>query len=112
MAIVFKNLVPGSQLTTATATYYTASNSTTGVIQNATVTNTSGGSQTYTAYIIIGGGSPSASNEVVAAKAVAAGTTDVCPELEGKVIEALGTLRMVASANGALTLMVSGIEVT
>lgn len=109
--ITLKNLVPGSQLTTGALTYYTATNLAAS-ITNATITNTTGGAVTATVYIIPSGGTAGATNVKISARSIAAGETYLCPELIGADVMSGGIIQALASSGSALTLMISGLEVT
>lgn len=112
MAVNLRRLVSGSQLTTSAATYYTAPAATTTRIDHATLTNTTTSVVTATVYAIPSGGSAGSTNTVISAKGIAPGETYNCPELTGVVLSPAGFLQAQAGAVTAITLMVSGVEVT
>lgn len=112
MAVNAKRLVSGSQLTASAATYYTAPASTKAVIKAASITNTTASPATATVYLVPSGDTAGATNEVIAAKSIAPGETYNCPELVNQVIEAAGTLQALSGTPSALTLVVSGSEIT
>ena len=113
MTITAKQMVAPQQLTNADALYYTVPTSTTGVIKRATFTNTSAGAVTITANIVPAAGSSSASNRVVDPQntVLSAGQTYVSPELAGKTMPAGTMVRMLASANTAITVAIDGVEI-
>lgn len=112
MTIALKNLVPGSQLTNATATYYTAGAGVSAKINNATAYNADTSAHNLTVYIVPSGGAAGVANEVLATKSVAPGATVILSELIGKNIETGGTIQALADASAHVNLMVSGIEVS
>ena len=110
--IIPQKLVAGSQLTTSAATYYTAGTNVKAVITNMTLTNTTGTARTATVHVVSTGATETASNMIISARVIAAGETYNCPEAIGSVILATGTIRALAEANTAISLQVSGYEVT
>lgn len=112
MAVTAKRLVSGSQLTTGAATYYTAATSTKGVIKSAVLTNTSANTVTATMHLVPSAGTADATNQIISAKAIAAGESYTCPEAVNQVLEAGGTIQALASSGAAITLVVSGAEIT
>lgn len=111
MAVTPKRLVPGSQLTTSAATYYTA----TGVkarIDAMALTNTSAGAVTATVHLVPSGGSAGASNCILSARSLAAGETYVVPGALGQWVETGGTIQALASGATSITLVASGVEST
>lgn len=111
MTIRVSRLVPGSQLTNATATYYTTPASTSAVIKRADFCNNTGGTITFSAYVVPSGGTAVAGNQVISTYSIAANTTYVSPELAGMVLGPGETLQAIASANASVTITVSGITV-
>lgn len=111
MAVVYKDLVPPTQLTTSTTTPYTAGTSTRALIIGATVTNTSGSAATVTIYLVPDGGSAGDSTTIVYQKSIPTGADPYIVEgLIGKTIAPAGMIKVVAGSNSALTLHVSGAE--
>lgn len=111
MTITAKQMVAPQQLTNADAAYYTAPANTTGVIKRATFTNTTAGAVTVTVNIVPSAGASSASNEIIAARSLAAGECYVAPELAGKTLPAGTMIRMLASAATSITAAIDGIEI-
>jgi hypothetical protein len=113
MTITAKQMVAPQQLTNADALYYTVPANTTGVIKRATFTNTSAGAVTITANIVPSAGSSSASNRVIDPQntTLSAGQTYVAPEMAGKTMPAGTMVRMLASANTAITVAIDGVEI-
>lgn len=108
MKTTAKRLVPGSQLTGAAATYYTAPALTRAIVKSAQLTNTTGGAVACTVYIVPSGGAAGASNTAISARTIAAGETYNCPELVNAVIEAGGTIQALGLS---VTLTASGVEI-
>lgn len=112
MTVRAQRLVPGSQLTTSTATYYTAPTGTTAVLKRAVFSNTTASPVTIRANVVTLAGSASASNQVINDRTVAPGESYISPELAGIVLGAGDFLQALASANTSITLVVSGIQIT
>jgi hypothetical protein len=110
MTVALKNHVPGSVLTNAFATYYTAPAATTARINNATVTNFDAVARTVTVAIVASGGAAGTNNQCILVKSLQPNETYNCPELVGKNVMPGGTIQALASANTAVNLMVSGLE--
>ncbi len=113
MASTLLRIVSGSQLTTSLATYGTAVG--TGRrqrIDKCTVCNSTATARWFDFHLVPSGGSADATNQLIDGKVVAAGETYTCPEVVGHTMEAGGFIRAVAEAATALTLMVSGVEIS
>ena len=111
MAVTLKVLVPPLQMQAAQTTQYTATNVRT-IIDKATVTNTDTVNRSFSVNLVQSGGSASNANLVIDDKTVVPGETYLCPELVGQVLEAGSFISTIASAGSALTLRVSGREVS
>ena len=111
MTIKVSRLVPGSQLTNATATYYTTPVNTSAVVKRAVFCNTTGLAATITVYVVPSGGAAGVTNEIIAAYSIAAGASYVSPELAGVVLGPGDTLQALSGTNAAVTIVVSGITV-
>jgi hypothetical protein len=111
MPVIVKNLVPAAQLTAAVATYYTAVN-VKALLDKCTLCNTSGAAVTVDLHLVPSAGAASASNKVLDTVSVNSHTTYVAPEVVGHVLEAGSTIQALASAATAVSLRVSGREVS
>lgn len=111
MAVTVKALIAPLQLQNAQTTQYTAS-SVRAIIDKATVTNTDTVNRTFSVNLVQSGGTASNSNLIIDDKTVTPGETYLCPELVGQVIEPGSFISTIASAGSALTLRVSGREVS
>lgn len=105
-------MVEGTVLTTSAVTQYTAPGLTKAVIKKVTVTNTTGGAQSVTLYLIPSGGSAGDASTNTIAATVPANSGVELYLAENHVLETGDFVQALASANSALTLMASGIEVT
>lgn len=112
MSVTVKVLVPPLQMQNTQTTQYTAPASTKVIIDKATVTNTDTVNRTFSVNLVTTGGSAGNSNLVIDDRAVVPGETYTCPELVGQALEAGGFISTIASAATALTLRVSGREIT
>lgn len=112
MAITPQRLVPGSQLTTSAATYYTAPANTRARVDNLALTNTSAAAVTATVHLVASGGSATSSNCILSARTLAAGETYVVPSAVNQWLLTGGTIQALASANTSITMVASGVEYT
>jgi hypothetical protein len=112
MAQVAKRIIPGSQLTGSAATYYTAPVNTKCVIKRLTFCNTSSDPCAATIHLVTSGGSAVDSNTITKTKTLYPAETWSCPDAEGHVLEAGGTIQALASAATSITIVGSGVEIT
>lgn len=111
MAVTVKNIIPPKQAEAVATAQYQASNCKC-IIDKFTVTNTNTTNVTFSANLIISGGSAGNSNLIVKTRAIVPGETYLCPELIGQVLEAGGFISTLASAATSLTITASGREIT
>ena len=112
MTVTTVVLVPPLQMQNTQTTQYTAPASTKAIIDKATVTNTDTVSRTFSVNLVNSGGSAGNANLVIDDRAVVPGETYMCPELVGQMLESGSFISTIASAASALTLRVSGREIT
>jgi len=111
MTVTVKVLVPPLQMQSSQTTQYTAT-AAKAIIDKATVTNTDTVNRTFSVNLVTSGGSAGNSNLVIDDRTVVPGETYLCPELVGQSLESGGFISTIASAATALTLRVSGREIT
>lgn len=111
MTVTVKTLVPPKQMESVQTTQYTAT-AAKAMIDKATVTNTDTVNRTFSVNLVQSGGSAGNSNLIIDERTVVPGETYLCPELIGQVLEPGGFISTVASAATALTLRISGREIT
>jgi len=111
MAVTTKVLVAPLQMQATQTTQFTAT-AVKAIIDKATVTNTDSVNRTFSVNLVTSGGSAGNSNLVIDDKTVVPGETYLCPELIGQVLEPGGFISTIASAATALTLRVSGREIS
>ena len=111
MTVTVAVLVPPKQMEAVQTTQYTATN-VRAIIDKATVTNTDTVNRTFSVNLVTSGGSAGNSNLVIDDRTVVPGETYLCPELVGQALESGGFISTIASAATALTLRVSGREIT
>lgn len=111
MTVVVKTLVPPLQLATGATTQYTATN-VRAIIDKATVTNTDSSNRTFSVHLVTSGGSASNANLIIDTRTVVPDETYLCPELIGQVLNPGDFISTTASAATALTLRVSGREIS
>lgn len=112
MTVAVRILVQPVQLAVGATTQYTVPTGTRTIIDKATVTNTDTSNRTFSVNLVTSGGSPSNANLIVDARAVVPDETYLCPELIGQVLGPGDFISTTASAATALTLRISGREVT
>jgi hypothetical protein len=111
MAVTPKVLVPPLQMQAVQTTQYTAT-AVKAIIDKATVTNTDTVNRTFSVNLVQSGGSATNANLIIDDKTVVPGETYLCPELVGQTLDSGGFISTIASAATALTLRVSGREVS
>lgn len=111
MTVTVKVLVPPKQMEATQTTQYTATNAK-AIIDKATVTNTDTVNRTFSVNLVTSGGSAGNANLVIDERTVVPGETYLCQELVGQALESGSFISTIASAATALTLRVSGREVT
>ena len=105
MTTTLKNLADGLLATGALTTVYTAPAGTSALVKAITITNATAG--VIACSVVINPRTAGTDRTLISARNVAAGGTDLCPEIVNMMIEAGGLLRV--QGNG-LTYMVSGAE--
>jgi hypothetical protein len=111
MTVTVKTLIPPKQMESTQTSQYTAT-SVKAIIDKATVTNTDTVNRTFSVNIIQSGGSATNANLIIDDRAVIPGETYLCPELVGHELDPGAFISTIASAATALTLRVSGREIT
>jgi len=111
MAVTLKVLIPPKQAENSQTTQYTAVNAK-AIIDKFTITNTSANNVTISVNLVTSGGTPSAANLIMDARAVAPDETYTSPELVGQVLEPGSFISTIASAATSLTIRASGREIT
>lgn len=111
MAINNKCLIEATQLGTSASSLYQVNVNITAIIKKLTITNTSAGAVTVTIYLVPSGNTPSTSNMVTDAIAIAAGKTYEAYECEGHVLQTGDSIQAFSSAATSLSIRASGIEV-
>lgn len=111
MTVVVRTLVAPVQLPTAQTTHYTAT-AVRAIIDKATVTNTDTVNRTFSVHLVQQGGTPGNANLMIDARTVVPGETYNCPELVGHYLDIGSFISTTASSASALTLRISGREIT
>ena len=112
MSVIVKVLVPPLQMQATQTTQYSPGPGIRAIIDKATVTNTDTVARTFSANLVTSGGSAGNANLIIDDRAVQPGETYTCPELVGQVLSSGDFISTIASAATALTLRVSGREIT
>lgn len=111
MTVIVKTLVPPKQMEAVQTTQYTAT-AVKAIIDKFTVTNTDTVNRTFSVYLVQPGDVASNSNCIIDAVTVTPRETYLCPEMIGQVLDRGAFINTVASSVTALTLRVSGREIT
>jgi hypothetical protein len=111
MAVTPKKLIPSRQITTAMEQYYIANN-VTAIIDKFTLTNTTGSAVSATVDAVDVSGTAGVTERLISAHSIGAGETYTCPEIVGHILGNGDTIMALASADSALTIRVSGREVS
>lgn len=104
-------LIPAKQAENAQTTQYTAVNCTT-YIDKATFTNTTSGNVTLSVNLVTVAGAAGAGNLVINLRSIAPKETYTSPELVGQVLQPGDFISTIAGTASALTMRVSGREIT
>lgn len=111
MTVTVKNIIPRKQAEAVQTTQYTALNCKT-IIDKFTVTNTSAANALFSVNLVASGGVAGNDNSVLKTRAIAPNETYTCPELVGQTLEPGGFISTLAGTATALTISVSGREIT
>lgn len=111
MSVIAKSLFPPNQAPAANTTQYTANGVRT-IIDKFTGTNTTGAAATLTVFLVPSAGAAGVTNEVVAARSLAAAECYTFPEIVGHVLNPGDFLVTASGTAAAITVRASGREVT
>ena len=112
MSTTFKRLIDGEVLDLSISTGYTAGTAVKTQIHKLTFTNTQIAAVTVTAHLVPSGGTASDANIIADAHPIEANGTWSCPDAEGHIIEAGGSIQYKAGSVNAITAMASGAEIS
>lgn len=112
MSVSAQRLFDAKYASNSTATEYTSAASTYTIIDAFTATNQDASSQTVSIYLVPSGSSASASNLIVKARSIAAGSTYIADEIKNHVLNPGDFIAVVASASSLVTIRASGRKVT
>lgn len=99
---------PGAVLTTVAAAYITGPIASLSILKRTVFTNVTGGAVTITVNRVPSGGAVAIGNEIIAARSIAAGGTDLAPELANMVLKPGDTIQCLASAATSVNVFSSG----
>lgn len=105
------DIIPSTIITTAAAAYYTVPIGKTTVIQKISFTNITNDIVKVTLYRVAPGASPGLTNIIADEKALDAKETWSCPDIEGKILPAAGSIQAKADAINSVNIDGSGTEV-
>lgn len=97
--------------TSAGAVDTVPSNTTARIYRRLTFANTSGSTRIVTVWLVPSGAAAATENKIVPGKALLPGETWSCPDIEGQVLSAGGTVQAAADAAGAISVVGSATEV-
>jgi hypothetical protein len=101
-------LAPSAQLTAGVVTYITGTANAQTIIKRAVFTNVTAGAVTFTVWRVPSGGTSGSTNLLIDARSIAAGGTDLAPELANMVLYAGDTIQAEASAATSINFTASG----
>jgi hypothetical protein len=105
-------LQPGTQITASPLAYVTASANSQAIIKRAVFTNVTAGAVTFTVFRVSSGGTAGVTNTIIVARSIAAGGTDLAPELANMVLNAGDMVQAEASAAASINVFASGFVAT
>lgn len=112
MTVTAKQIVASKYIENSQTTQFTVGAGTRLIVDKFTVTNQTGSAETFSVNIVPSGGSAGNDNRIVNTFSVAAGVTELTPGMVGQILEAGAFISMIASATSALSVSISGREVT
>ena len=112
MSTEFKRLIPGETVQASVHIGYTAPSSRTAQIHKLTFANRTSSDATITVYLVPAGASLSNDYLIANARTVPANDAWSCPDAEGHILQAGGTIRYVSNMPDSLNAVCSGVEVT
>lgn len=112
MAVIGKPFSAGSQIANSNTTYYTAGSGIRSRVEKATICNTDSSARTFSLYLVPTGGSAGVTNQLIDTRSVNVDETITISELIGQWLAPGDFIVAVASAASALTLRISGVEVS
>lgn len=112
MAITYKPLLEAKYAEDAQTTQYTTQTGFKAIIDKFTVTNISGSPATLSVNLLEAGAVVGSDNLIVDARTIAPGECYTLPELVGHIIDSEGAISTLASAASALTIRISGREIS
>ena len=110
--VTVKVLVPAKQAEATQTTQYTVGTGLTTIIDKFTATNTNSAAATISVNLVTDSDSTGNQNLIVKTKTLQPTETYTFPELVGQVLMATGYISTIASIASALTIRVSGREVS
>lgn len=111
MTVRSLTLVPSKQMENVQTTQYTAVNCTT-YIDKATFTNTTSANVTLSVNLVTLAGTAGASNLVINVRSIAPKECYTAPEIVGQVLQPGDFISTIAGTAAALTMRISGREIT
>lgn len=102
-------LQPGIQLATTDKIIVTGPANQATTIKRAIAVNITAGAVKITFNRVVAAGAPATTNQIIPARSIAAGATDLLPELAGMVLQAGDTIQALADTNAAINVFASGL---
>lgn len=112
MSATYKELISGDYVTSSVSTGYTAPSGVVSQIHRLTFSNSHSSAVTVTVYLVSSGDSVSNAAVISNQHSLGSGETWSCPDAEGHVLTAGGTIQYVASTTNVVGCRCSGVEIT
>lgn len=110
--VVPQVLQPGLVLTASPVNAVIGQANSQTVIKRAVFVNTTTVAVTITAFRVLSAGTAGVTNEIIPARSLAAGATDLAPELAGMVLNGSDTIQCQAGTTAVVNFFASGFVVT
>lgn len=104
-------LISAQYAPSSAASMYSSPGQTTTIIDKFTATNVSGGSVALTIYLVANGGSPGASNTVIAAYSISSDTCKDFTELQNQILNPGDFISVLAGTGSDIVVRASGRQI-
>ena len=108
MTVVAKNLLQAKAAEAAQTTQFTSASVGYTILDKMTATNTTAGAVTLSVNLVPSGGAAAAGNLIAPVVSIAAGTSYLCPEISGHILNAGDFVSTIAGAAASITIRISG----
>ena len=108
MTVVAKNLLQAKAAENVQTSQFTSASVGYTIIDKMTATNTTGAAVAFTINLVPSGSVAAAGNVIVSAQSIAAGSSYLCPEITGHILNAGDFVSTLAGAAASITIRISG----